>query len=93
MYNRSLIPAIYFWRDQAGKEVDALIDYKGKTIPVEIKAGMTINTSFFENLLYWNKLAHALPEDNVIVYGGDESQTRSNGRVYSWRAINDVITW
>jgi uncharacterized protein len=43
----------HFWRDKSGHEIDLLIN-RGpeRRIALEIKAGATINGSFFSNLDY-----------------------------------------
>ncbi|HVN67167.1 MAG TPA: ATP-binding protein [Candidatus Sulfotelmatobacter sp.] len=83
-------PALYFWRDKMGREIDCLIETGRKAIPLEIKAGQTISNDFFTNLNYWNSLSKSKPAEALVVYGGDASQKRSNGRVLSWRDLSEV---
>lgn len=80
---------LYYWRDKTGHEVDVIIDKGDSLIPIEIKSGHTINTEFFKNLLYWNKLSGM--KKGYLIYGGDEEQKRSNGiEVMGWRDIAGV---
>lgn len=74
---------LYYWRDKTGHEVDVVID-KGLTlVPIEIKAGKTINGEFFKNVLYWNKLSGE--QKAYIIYAGDQEEERSNGvSVINW---------
>jgi len=83
-YNRDKVPNIYFWRDSSGNEVDCLIEKGQKLIPIEIKAGKTINSSFFDSLQYWGELSKTEAKDFFLVYAGDESQKRSVANVVSW---------
>ncbi len=68
---------LYYWRDKTGHEVDIIIDNGDTLVPVEIKAGKTINNEFFKNLLYWNALSGM--KKGYLIYTGDEQQKRSNG--------------
>ncbi len=91
--NRGLNPNCYFWRDKLGHEVDCLLDWKGKTIPVEIKSAKTISSDFFDGLDYWNRLADRAPEQSLLIYGGDSDQQRSHGTVLSWASpkIEEIL--
>jgi predicted AAA+ superfamily ATPase len=82
-------PEFYFWRDNAGNEVDLLIEQGVQRQVVEIKSGATLNENLFKGLKYYRKLAAgSLPEhDYYLVYGGDQNQTRQYGRVLSWKEI------
>jgi predicted AAA+ superfamily ATPase len=68
---------LFYWRDKTGHEIDVIIDEGDKLIPIEIKAGKTINTDFFKNILYWNSLSGMAK--GYLIYTGDEEQKRSNG--------------
>ncbi len=83
-YNQGLEPRIYFWRDNKGSEVDAIIEHRNSLIPVEIKAGKTISTDFFKMLNYWSKLASDRAGFPYLIYGGTESQNRSQIWVKGW---------
>jgi len=90
-YNKDINPTVYFWRDQAGHEVDCIVDSGLNSIPIEIKAGKTISTSFFDNLTYWKQLANANPQDGFLIYAGTENQKRSNGTVLGWQSIDTIF--
>lgn len=77
----------FFWRDKHGHEIDCLLVEGEDVLPVEIKAGKTLNSSYFDGLRYWLNLA-GLPEDHgVVIYGGDQSLTTRWGRLLSWHAL------
>jgi predicted AAA+ superfamily ATPase len=90
-YNTGLRPHnVYFWRDQTGHEVDVIIQEGQALTPLEIKAGATIVSDFFDGLEYWNKSTqHTMPH-GFVIYGGSERQTRSAGTALSWRNIEDI---
>ncbi|MCE7068043.1 ATP-binding protein [Dyadobacter sp. CY326] len=74
---------LYYWRDKTGHEIDVVIDNGVTLLPLEIKAGKTINGEFFKNLLYWNKLSGE--KKAYIIYAGDQEEQRSNGvNVINW---------
>ncbi|MFA5249947.1 MAG: ATP-binding protein [Parachlamydiales bacterium] len=85
--NQKKNPNIYFWRDQHGHEIDCLIENGSILTPVEIKSAKTINSDFFEGLNYWNNLAKNSPENTFLIYGGEENQTRSQGKIISWKNL------
>lgn len=90
-YNRGERPSLYFWRDSHGHEIDCIIDMGTKLIPIEIKAGETIDLSYFKGLDYWNDLAQVSPENGYVIYGGKENQRRSKGNIVSWVNIQSII--
>jgi uncharacterized protein len=74
---------LYFWRDKTGHEIDVLIDNGTSLLPVEIKSSKTVNSQFFSNLLYFQKLSKT--EKCLLIYGGVENQRRSDK--------TDVMPW
>ncbi|HFA50635.1 MAG TPA: ATP-binding protein [Bacteroidetes bacterium] len=86
-YNRGRRPRFYFWRDKTGHEIDLIVD-QGTTIhPIEIKSGTTLNTSFFKNLDYFNRISENDPKLSYLVYGGSENQNRSRANVRGWASL------
>ncbi|SEJ43357.1 hypothetical protein SAMN05216327_11071 [Dyadobacter sp. SG02] len=74
---------LYYWRDKTGHEVDVVVDNGLALVPVEIKAGKTVNNEFFGNIAYWNKLSGATT--GYIAYAGNQIEERSNGiTVLNW---------
>ncbi len=69
---------LYYWRDKTGNEVDVLLDQAGKLTAIELKSGETISTDFFKGLDYFSSL-HTKKMEQWLVYGGKETQKRSNG--------------
>lgn len=82
-YNRAKSPAIYFWRDSHGHEVDCLIEQGAELLPIEIKASMTIQVNFLSGLQYWQELAGV--KQGLLIYGGREELKISNIDIKSWR--------
>lgn len=89
-FNKGIRPQFYFWRDSSGHEVDLLVDFGGMQFPIEIKSGRTLNSSFFDGLYYFNKVAGLDPRNGYLIYGGKESQNRSRANVRPW---NHLPVW
>jgi hypothetical protein len=80
---------LYFWRDNLGNEVDLLIKYSNRLIPVEIKSGQTVTNEYFKGILFWNKITQT--QGGYIIYGGDMRQKRSNElTIVSFRDLNHL---
>jgi hypothetical protein len=77
-------PAIYFWRDSTGNEIDIIVDKGNELVPVEIKAGQTIASDFFKGIRFWKKLVKDDKLRAALVYGGERSYIRSDTYIYSW---------
>ena len=90
-FNKGMNSNAFFWRDRYQNEIDLIIDKGDKLIPVEIKSGETINEHFFKGLKYWNAISKSNPEENILIYGGNDIQGRKNGKIYGWNSINEFI--
>ena len=73
-----------FWRDHRGNEIDLIVNTPGGAIPVEIKSGATVASTFFKGLRYWQSIASD-PQLGVLAHGGDESYHREGTAVVSWQ--------
>lgn len=78
------LAALTFYRDTNQKEVDLILERGTIITPVEIKASETIQTSFFDTLV-WFKEETKSNQTPVVVYGGNKDQYRSRGNVVSWK--------
>ncbi len=80
----------YFWQDNHGKEIDCLLVDGERVTPVEIKAGKTLATSYFDHLKYWRPLAGLPEEQGYVVYGGEQSLQTGSGAFVSWRHLDRI---
>lgn len=85
--HNDLEPRLHFWRDYMGREVDIVFGSPPGAVPIEAKSGATVAGDFFKGLAYWSRLAGTPAESGWVVYGGEEDQERSGGRVIGWRSI------
>ena len=56
IFNRGLLPRIFWWKTSHGEEVDFIIEDKGRIIPLEIKLAPKLNPQMSKNLLSFSKL-------------------------------------
>jgi len=90
-YNKDLQPNLYFWRDSQGHEIDCIIEKGIKLTPVEIKVGKTVNSSFFDELKYWNELSHSNPKNSFLIYGGKEKHVRQGIKALDWQSLTSIF--
>ena len=77
-----------FWRDRSGLELDLLLEDGERLVGVEVKSGATITPDQWRSLRRW--LAIPPGADGALVYGGEESQRRTDLRVLGWRALAEA---
>jgi len=85
-HNRKLPPNLYYWRDSAGHEIDALFDFGSVQLPIEIKSGQTVTDDMFKNLRYYQKLNPSAPKA-ILIYGGKETYVARNTWVVGFRDL------
>lgn len=90
--HRGRWPRLSFYRDRRGLEIDLILEKGADLVLVEIKAAQTPSSQYFAA---FERFADALAKeqaprirDRVVVYGGAESQERSQGRLLSWSELN-----
>lgn len=81
-------PEIYFWQDSQGKGIDCLLVDRENIVPIEIKAGKTMSSSYFANLQYWRELTKKPDDDGFVVYGGEQTMSTSAGKFLGWRDLD-----
>lgn len=83
-----------FYRDSDGVEADLVVERGGSATVVEAKSAQTASASLFDTA----RRAHeriAEPgrrADTVVVYGGDEPQSRSDAELIPWSSLHER-TW
>lgn len=85
--------SLYFWRDQNDRvEVDCLVEIAPNEIKaIELKASETFSHSFFDGLKKWNNISNTSPENNIVIYAGEDGQTRNFGKLMPWKKSTDLI--
>lgn len=82
--NKGQVPHVYFWRDQAGNEVDLLVEQGTSLVPMELKSSETVPERGLENIRFWEKLTGQISEEACVIYGGEVGYSNSKGRFLSW---------
>ncbi len=88
--NQGEKPAVTFWRDSNGNEIDLLIEQGDRLKPVEIKSGRTLTHEAFKGLHKWCKLAGKKAKAPALVYAGEESYPYKGIQVMGWRECSRV---
>ncbi len=90
-FNRGKTLNLSFFRDSKGNEVDIVYSVANHKLPVEIKAGATVNRDYFKGLNYFEKLFPELPFGKMLVYGGKDIQRRSEATVITPEIIDQEL--
>lgn len=92
-FNQGKRSNLYFYRDSKGNEVDLLLVNGVDIFPIEIKSGMTITKDYFKGL---KQLADVFPDHTPkgsgLVYGGDESQQRTDVSIVPFRQLKSLFS-
>jgi predicted AAA+ superfamily ATPase len=88
-------PSLFHYREARGLEIDLLIEQGQELATVEIKSGATTTADFFKNLKRFSDRMKSAGKTcrirSHVVYGGDESQQRSDAQVLCWRHARRVV--
>ncbi len=89
--NRGESGGLSFYRDRDGAEVDLVIERSPQITLVEAKSAETASSSLFAGARRVRRhLDDASREcDVVVVYGGDRTQRRTDGRLTPWRKLHE----
>ena len=66
-------PPFYFWRDKTGNEVDLIVDFGSKLLPIEIKASKTYSPGLKTNVIFWLNLKNNISEKGLVIYRGEDA--------------------
>ncbi|MDX2285353.1 MAG: ATP-binding protein [Bacteroidia bacterium] len=80
----------YFWRDHHHVETDLILQEGLQTLAYEFKFSFTARSEYFKGIERFRQAAPHLTGPSYAVYAGDESQTRSQGKILSWRQLGDA---
>jgi hypothetical protein len=94
-YNKGLPADVFFWRDSNGVEADLVYEVQTqedgqivqKLQTIEIKSGSTITTDFVKQGKKSGQFAGLEAMEPLLIYGGDESLTRSGIHFQAWQDL------
>jgi len=93
--HRGLTPGLHFYRDHRGEEVDLVVEEGRDLLAVEIKSGQTVAREFFAALGKFARVLDAAVDwsprlaGGLLVYGGEQTQRRSDATALSWSEVAD----
>jgi predicted AAA+ superfamily ATPase len=94
--HRGRRPRLSFYRDRNGLEIDLILEKGADLVLVEVKSGQTPSGKHFTAFERFAESLAGQPApriaERVVVYGGAESQERSQGKILSWRDL-DSFEW
>ncbi len=82
--HKGIIPNIWFWRDNAGTEIDLIIERTPSFIAVEIKAGSTLKEEFTRSLIKFANYSGISQDRCHVVYAGKMSYSRKKAHIWNW---------
>ena len=94
--HRGHLPALSFFRDRKGAEVDLVVEAARGLMAVETKSARTVVPDFFTGFealvsqVGAGGQARALRR--FVVYGGDRREQRTNATVLPWSML-DSVDW
>lgn len=90
-FNKGQKPALMFYRDSNGNEVDLLIQYGAEIVPIEIKSAATVSRSFFKGLKQFRANV-STSTDGVLIYGGSDTRMQNDMQITNLENLTAVLT-
>lgn len=91
LYHQYLFEEMYFWQDSNGVEIDLLWKNRDTYFATEIKATKTIQNDLFKQLDKFESHLSPHAVRKVLVYGGNESQRRTQYDIVSWKQASNGL--
>ncbi len=88
-FNMGKTDNLYYFRDNAGNEIDLICDHGIQIDAVEIKSGQTVASDFFKGLKYLSKVTDSIRQ-SYLCYGGDTDFVRQGVNITSWKNTSDI---
>ncbi|HOX50695.1 MAG TPA: DUF4143 domain-containing protein, partial [Fibrobacteria bacterium] len=85
--NRGAEANLYFWRDQAGHEIDLLEVEGDRFHAMEVKSGATVPKDAFKGLKYFQELSGDRLSRSTLIHGGEGSYEQSGTQVRTWKDV------
>ncbi len=91
VFNHNQRPQVCFYRDSNGNEVDLLLQSGAGWLPIEIKAGKTVNRDYFKGFHHLdNKVT--MPAGKLLVYGGEALLARRDVKIATAYQVAGHVT-
>lgn len=83
-YNKGFDGNLYFFRDNAGNEVDLIFKKSNELIPIEIKSAKSYSKSFIKNIHYFRKTT-GVGMPGYVIYDGDLTPEIDNIKIINFK--------
>lgn len=64
---------LYYWRDYGGREVDWVVEYQGKWLPIEVKWAETVKKTAARHLHFFLDSFQEKAENGFVLFTGDRA--------------------
>ena len=91
LLNHGLDHELYFYRDQQKNEIDVILKRAHQLIPIEIKAGQTMQTEFLKGLRYFNKLVGERCEQGYLIYSGKDEFKVDKFKILNYKNCSQAV--
>lgn len=82
---------VYFYRDRGGTEADLLVETADEITVIEAKAGQTIAKDMLASIARVRELlAPVATTRGILVYGGEQAQSRQEIGITPWHQLTDL---
>lgn len=75
---------LFHWRDASGHEIDLLLAFGDRLLPVEVKSGITVRSDSLNNLLWWLDLEKNPNTSGTLIHGGSQGYGFRGMTVRPW---------
>jgi hypothetical protein len=82
------LPAVYYWRESNGTEIDCIIPQGNRLLAIEIKAGASFNSDYLKNLKKFPEESNVL---KVLIYNGTETTSISGVNLFNWQNFSEFL--
>ena len=85
-------PAVYYWRESNGAEIDCIIDQGNDEITaIEIKGGQTFNNDYVKDIRHFPPYSVRVRINKMLIYTGQVSTQINDIRVIPWQDFYSVV--
>lgn len=92
--NQGETSTLSFYRDRDNAEVDFIIERPSGLILIEAKSSQTPSGSLLSGIRRVRRhLEGSRPVQGMVVYGGTEVQSRSEGTLVPWNRLHETSLW
>ena len=88
--NRQLLESLHFWRTADGSEVDFVLEFGGRLVPIEAKASATASSRLTHGIATLERVAQKHGVEvarGIVIYSGHDVVERAHATFVPWNRI------